>query len=81
MGQQRAEGLAVGLIPGKHAGEHAATLRAESIACRAMVGIVHSLVPIGIEGSVKVGDFLTTEEVFNLQKALQVKEKLFSVIH
>jgi hypothetical protein len=43
-----------------------------------VVGVLAPLVPVGVEGFVEGANFVRGEETLDLQKALQVEEKLLS---
>ena len=81
VGQQIAEGLAVRRLPREHAGEDAASLRTVRVAVGVVVGVLAPLVPVGVEGFVEGEDLVRGEETLDLQKTLQVKKKLLSVVH
>ena len=81
MREQVAEWLAMGLLPGEHAGEDAALVQPGHVAAGVADWVFAALVPVGVESVVEGFDFALREELADDDEALQVEEELFSVVH
>ena len=81
MREQVAEGLAMGLLIGEHAGEDAALMQPSHVATGVADWVFAVLVPVGVKSVVERFDFALREELADDDEALQVEEKFFSVVH
>ena len=68
--------------PGEHAGKDAPAPACERFAVAGVVvAVFAALVLVGVEGGVEGSDFFGGEEVGDLEKALEVEEEFFGVVH
>ena len=79
--EQVAEWPAMGLLPGKHAGEKATLVRPSHVAAGVADWVFATLVPVGVESVVERFDFALREELADDDEALQVEEEFFGVVH